>query len=95
MKTGSAQGFCRSGRFAPDPRKQRHVDRDGNKLDDFAHAELSGVHLQGSTAEDVTYLRPMPGAEGFLSGYDATYPLSVDRHAVLVGPTTMCRSWPV
>jgi len=61
-----------------------HVDRDGNKLDDFAHAELSGVHQLGATAEDVTYLRPMPGAEDYFAGYDAAYPLSVDRHAVLV-----------
>lgn len=61
-----------------------HVDRNGNRLADFAHAAMSGVHLLGKTAEDVTYLRPMPGFEALFAGYDEKYPLSVDRPSTLV-----------
>jgi hypothetical protein len=61
-----------------------HIDREGNRLADFAHNRLSGVHLLGETAEDVTYLRPMPDFEELFAGYDEKYPLSVDRPAVLV-----------
>ncbi|MDW7658143.1 MAG: beta-galactosidase trimerization domain-containing protein [Bacillota bacterium] len=60
------------------------VDREGNRLSDFAHAAMSGVHLLGETAEDVTYLRPMPGFEALFTGYDEKYPMSVDRPAALV-----------
>lgn len=60
------------------------IDRDGNRLADFAHAGLTGVHRLGESLEDITYLRPMPGAEELFTGYDACYPLSVARHAVLV-----------
>lgn len=60
------------------------VDKDGHKLPDFAHADLSGVHLQGVTDEDVTYLRPMPEAPELFGDYDQKYPLSIDRHSTLI-----------
>jgi hypothetical protein len=60
------------------------VDAQGCRLPDFAHAGLTGVHDLGETTEDLVYLRPMPGAEELLAGYNDQYPLACGGHGRLV-----------
>lgn len=60
------------------------MKRSGGYTDDFALADLLGVHLLGKTDKDIVYLSATECGKKYFDGYDDGYPVAVNRHGVLV-----------
>ncbi len=60
------------------------IDPDRGYRDDFALAELLGVHYESVTDKDIVYFNATDAGTPYFDGYDEGYPVAVNAHGVLV-----------
>lgn len=59
-------------------------DPDGNRLADFPLADVLGVHFQGVTEEDLSYMAPTEAGKAHFAVNDRAYPLALGTGQMLV-----------
>ena len=67
------------------------VSETGQRYQDFQLSDVFGVHFQGMTRENHTYVAPEKGYESIMPDFDQVYPLELDQNQVIVQPDDDCR----
>ena len=60
------------------------IEADLGYRDDFALAELLGIHYESVTDKDIVYFDATDIGKPYFDGYDEGYPVAVNAHGVLV-----------
>lgn len=83
-EAANLQAFVENGGTLIATQKSGTLTKDGHSLADFALSDLLGVHLQGESEFDTSYIRRKDASVKEFIDYDEGYPVAVNGKATLV-----------